>query len=141
MLKYKSGQTVEVGDNVLISKRWANETNNGSREAVIVRIHDLITVQLESTKSKISVPKQWSLTFVSRKTSFQAKTEVSRDAHLVYFTFNTGTTNYCCSIDKWKIYKIIEELHLKYKVPLELIDELQELTQDELRSDMAYDVE
>lgn len=77
----------------------------------------------------------------SRKKVFETKTEVSRDAHLVYFTIPTGITNYCCTIDKWKIHKIIEELHFKYKVPLDLIDELQELTQDELRSDMAYDVE
>lgn len=76
---------------------------------------------------------------VSRK--LQIKTEVSRDGNLVYFTMPTGATTYCCTINKWKINKIIEELHFKYNVPLEMIDQLQELTCDELRDDIAYDVE
>ncbi len=63
MFKYKTGEYVNMGDRVKVSKKWAKEY--GSENATVVGKWGFVTVQFDLSTAKVDFDMR-SLTFVSR---------------------------------------------------------------------------
>ena len=66
MMNYKTGERIQIGDTVEISKKWCKENGFENATATVVDRYGFITVQLSSNGDKIDFDTR-SLKFVSRR--------------------------------------------------------------------------
>ena len=58
------------------------------------------------------------------------RTLVREEGGLVYFRLEDSDGTFCCSPTQWKLDKLRERVLIEFKVPAEILEELEDLSRE-----------